>query len=83
MNVENSQQKDWLSIKEQYLRQVEDALAGSGRQNIDGIVNDVRSHLDRRFAELAPQQKTWENFQKIITEMGPPSDYAELAGRKF
>ncbi len=82
MSVENSQEKDWLGLKEQYLRQIEDVLAESGQPNVDGIVNDVRSHHDRRFAELSPQQRTWENFQKIITEMGPPSDYAEFAGRK-
>jgi uncharacterized membrane protein len=39
----------------------------------------VGGHLDRRFAELEPKEQTWENFQKIVTEMGPPSDYAELA----
>lgn len=82
MSVENSQEKEWRRLKEQYLKQIEDVLLDSGRQDVDGIVNDVRSHLDRRFAELQPQQQTWENFQKIITEMGPPSDYAELAGEK-
>jgi hypothetical protein len=41
----------------------------------------VRGHLDRRFAELPPMQRTWENYQAIITEMGPPSEYAELAGQ--
>jgi hypothetical protein len=32
--------------------------------------------------ELVPRQRTWENYQAIITEMGPPSEYAELAGEK-
>ena len=82
MNVENSQEKDWRQLKEQYLKQIEDVLLDSGRQDVDGIVNDVGSHLDLRFTELQPQQRTWENFQKIITEMGPPSDYAELSGEK-
>ena len=82
MSVENSQEKDWRQLKEQYLKQIEDVLLDSGRQDVDGIVNDVRNHLDRRFTELQSQQRTWENFQKIITEMGPPSDYAELAGEK-
>jgi len=81
MNVENSQEKEWLGLKEQYLKQIEDVLVEPGQTNVDDIINDVRSHLDRRFAELQPHQRTWENFQKIITEMGPPSDYAELAGQ--
>jgi hypothetical protein len=78
MNVE----KEWQRLKEQYLKQIEDALVDSGQPNIDGIVNDVRGHLDRRFAELPAGERTWENFQKIITDMGPPSDYAELVSEK-
>jgi hypothetical protein len=81
MSVENPQEKEWQGLKDQYLKQIEDVLVESGQPNVDGIVTDVRGHLDRRFAELLPSQRTWENFQKIITEMGPPSDYAELAGR--
>lgn len=82
MSAINFQEKDWLRLREQYLKQVEDVLAESGQPNIESIIDDVRSHLDRRFAELPPRQRTWENFQAIITEMGPPSEYAELAGEK-
>jgi hypothetical protein len=82
MGVENSQEKDWQRLKEQYLKQIEDVLVDSEQPNVDGIVNDVRSHLDCRYAELPPHQRTWENFQSIITEMGPPSEYAELVSEK-
>jgi len=82
MSFGNLQEKDWRQLKEQYLKQIEDVLAESGQPNVESIISDVRSHLDRRFEELQPQQRTWENFQRIITEMGPPSDYAELAGEK-
>jgi hypothetical protein len=77
-----NKEKDWLRLKEQYLKQIEESLAESGQQNVESIVEDVRGHLDRRFAELSPPQQTWENYQAIITEMGPPSEYAELAGQK-
>jgi bla regulator protein BlaR1 len=82
MSVENSQDRNWRRLKEQYLKQIEEMLVESDQQNVDSIVNDVRSHLDRRFAELGPQQQTQENFQNIIAAMGPPSDYAELLGEK-
>jgi hypothetical protein len=82
MSVENLQEKDWRQLKEQYVKQIEDVLTESSQPNVESIISDVRSHLDRRFEELQPQQRTCENFQKIITEMGPPSDYAELAGEK-
>jgi hypothetical protein len=77
-----NQEKDWLQLKEQYLKQIEEALVESGQPNIENIIEGVRGHLDRRFAELSPMQRTWENYQAIITEMGPPSEYAELAGQK-
>ena len=82
MNGENLQDRDWQRLKEQYLKQIEDVLADCGQANIVEILNDVRGHLDRRYSELPPGQRTWENFQRIITEMGPPSDYAELASEK-
>lgn len=83
MSVEGSQDRNWRRLKEQYLKQIEDVLVESDQQNVGGIVNDVRSHLDRRFAELGPQQQTMENFQNIIAAMGPPSDYVELLGGKL
>jgi hypothetical protein len=82
MNGQNTQERDWQRLKEQYLKQVEDVLSNCSQANIEEILAGVRSHLDRRYSELPPEQRTWENFQKIITEMGPPSDYVELAGEK-
>jgi len=73
-----SENKEWDSLKAEYLRQVEKALSSVKHPRRKEVLDDVRSHLDRRFAELEPDQQTWENFQTIITEMGPASDYAEL-----
>ena len=75
-----SQNKIWDSLKADYLHQVEKTLLSVEHPRINEILEDVRSHLNRRFAELEPDRQTWENFQTIITEMGPPSDYAELLG---
>jgi len=68
----------WDSVKTGYLDQVEKALALAGHREKKQVLEDVRSHLDQRFSELAFDEQTWENMQTIITEMGPASDYAEL-----
>ena len=77
MNTEN---KTWQGIKTSYLKQVKEALQTVGHPRSKEVIDDVCSHLDQRFAELEPQQQTWENYQAIITEMDPASDYAELLG---
>lgn len=73
-----SQGKTWDKLKAEYLHQVEKALASVKCPRIGQVIEDVRSHLDRRYAELELGQRTSENFQEIIAQMGPPSDYAEL-----
>jgi hypothetical protein len=73
-----SENKKWDSLKIEYLHKIEKALSSIKHPRRKDILEDVRSHLDRRFAELEPDQQTRENFQAIITEMGPASDYAEL-----
>ncbi len=73
-----SENKQWLDLKENYLKQIKETLCAAKQADGGEIIDNVSSHLDRRFAELKEEERTWENFQKIITEMGPPSDYAEL-----
>ena len=68
----------WCEVKADYLERLEQALSEARHPRSFEILGEVSNHLDRRFVELEPQQKTWENFQKIATEMGPPSEYAEL-----
>ncbi len=75
MTTENRQ---WQQIKENYLQQIREVLSAANQPGSEEIIDEVNSHLDRRFAELKADQQSWENFQKIIMEMGPPSDYAEL-----
>ena len=73
-----SETKTWDSVKSEYLKRVAKALSSVKHVRSKEVLEDVRSHLDRRFDELKPEEQTWENFQTIITEMGPASDYAEL-----
>jgi hypothetical protein len=35
----NFQDKDWLRLKEQYLKQIEEALVESGQLNVENIVS--------------------------------------------
>ncbi len=73
-----SQGKTWDRLKAEYLRRVEKTLSSVKHPRSRDVLDDVRSHLDRRFAELDPAQRNYKNLQAIITEMGPASDYAEL-----
>jgi len=75
MTPENRQ---WQEIKETYLKQVREVLSAAKQPDSEEIIDNVSSHLDQRFGELKADEQSWENFQKIITEMGPPSDYAEF-----
>jgi Protein of unknown function (DUF1648) len=72
----------WAEVKTDYLKRVEQALSAKRHPRSFEILADVSNHLDSRFAELEPENRNWENFQKIATEMGPPSDYADLVGGK-
>lgn len=70
--------KSWQQAKESYLQQVEHALSQSSHPRRVDVLTDVAAHLDRRRAELSEEQQNWDNYQRIITEMGPPEEYAEL-----
>ncbi|UCD51506.1 MAG: tetratricopeptide repeat protein [Phycisphaerales bacterium] len=73
-----SESKTWQQLKAHYLGQVEKALASVRHPRARDVLEDVGAHLDRRRAELAPEQQTAENLRAIIADMGPPADYAEL-----
>jgi hypothetical protein len=68
----------WIEAKADYINRIEQALSINRHPQSFEILAEVSKHLEQRFAELAPSQRTWEDFQKIITEMGPPAEYAEL-----
>jgi hypothetical protein len=70
--------KTWEAVKQNYLQQVDAAIKEAGHSKTQEILDDVKSHLEQKYSELAPDEQTWEKFQKIITDMGPASDYAEL-----
>lgn len=73
-----SQNKQWQDVKDNYLKLIEQKLAQVDHPRRAEILTNVSEHLDNKYAELSPEQQNWENFQQIITEMGPPEEYAEL-----
>ena len=73
-----SEHKQWENIKENYLKLVQKNLAQVDHPQRTEILANVREHLDNKYTELFPEQKSWEGYQQIITEMGPPEEYAEL-----
>ena len=73
-------QNQWQDVKENYLNLIEQTLAQVDHPRRAEILDNVREHLENKYAELSPEQQSWENFQQIITEMGPPEEYAELLG---
>ncbi len=70
--------KSWQQAKESYLQQVEQALSQSSHPRRVDVLAEVAAHIDQRCAELPEEDRCWESCQKIITEMGPPEEYAEL-----
>jgi hypothetical protein len=75
-----SKREEWNRLRAEYLRQVEKALSSFKGPYVKQLTEDICSHLDRRFLELGSERQTRENFQAIIADMGPASDYAELLG---
>ncbi|MBC8378377.1 MAG: hypothetical protein H8E62_04300 [Planctomycetes bacterium] len=73
-----SEHKQWQKLKDNYLKQVEQALAAINHPKSTDVLHDVAEHLDSKYAELYPESRTWETYQQIITDMGPPQEYAEL-----
>jgi hypothetical protein len=70
--------RQWQDIKTNYLKQIEKCLGDIDHPQREDILANVAEHLDNKYNELPPENRNWENFQQIITEMGPPQEYAEL-----
>lgn len=70
--------QQWQDIKAGYLQAIQKKLAAVEHPRRDEVLNDVGEHLERKYSELPEEHRDWEHFQQIITEMGPPEEYAEL-----
>lgn len=70
--------QQWQDVKTSYLQAIQKKLAAVEHPRRNEVLNDVGEHLERKYLELPEDQQDWEHFQQIITEMGPPEEYAEL-----
>ncbi len=68
----------WQQICNEYLAKVKSVLAGASPDEKQQILDDIDAHLSQSYNELPEEQRTWENFQQIITDLGPVEDYADL-----
>jgi hypothetical protein len=73
-------EKTWVSARDNYLRQVSEALKAARYPGAKSIIEEVQQHLESRYSELPPESRNWEGYQQLITAMGPPSDYVDLLG---
>ena len=74
----SEQYKLWLEVKDDYLDKVRKSLEDVDTNIRNQIIDDVSSHMDCRFGELAESQHNLETYQKITAEMGAPGEYADL-----
>ena len=75
-------EKQWHQVKQNYLKQVDQNLSQAAHPQKIEILKDVQAHLEQSYNDLQPSERTWENFQNIITQMRPPDDYVDLFGRE-
>lgn len=73
-----SQEEIWEGLVSDYMRKIECALARSDHPRKDEVLQDVRDHLEQRFTELKPDQRTPRRLKGLIEEMGGPEEYVEL-----
>ena len=76
-----SEKNAWETLKNKYLSKVEKALSSVKHPHIDEVLEDVKSHLEQKFAALENDAQNCRNMEDIIAEMGPASEYAELLGQ--
>lgn len=74
----SSERAQWEDVKNNYLQLIQQSLASLNHPRRFEILGNVEEHLEGKYAELPKEKRTWESYQQIITEMGPPAEYAAL-----
>jgi hypothetical protein len=75
-------ESQWQTICDEYLAKVNHVLAGIPADEKQQILDDIEVHLNERYNELSEDEHSWENYQQIITALGPVEDYADLLEAK-
>jgi len=74
----SAERKIWQALTSKYIRKVERVLAQVDHPRKKEVLQDLRDHLEMRFSDLKPDQRTPKQLEAVIKEMGPPEEYAEL-----
>lgn len=74
----NTEKKVWEALTTEYIRKVRRALRRIDHPRKKEVLSDLQDHLRQRFADLAPDQRTPEQLEAVVREMGPPDEYGEL-----
>jgi hypothetical protein len=68
----------WQDVRDGYLRQIEKQLSQVDPEKRAEILGNVREHLEVKYSQLTAEQRSIEHYRQIVSEMGPPQEYAEL-----
>jgi len=74
----SAERHTWEVLTSDYIRKVEHELAQVDHPRKKEVLQDLRDHLEQRFTDVPPEERTHEQMAAIIEDMGPPEEYAEL-----
>ena len=73
-----TERETWEALTSEYIRKVERSLAQVDHPRKKEVLEDLRDHLERRYADMPTDERTPEKFDEAIAEMDAPEEYAEL-----
>ena len=62
----------WGDLVAEYLGEVERALARVNHPRSREVLDDLRAHLEQRYNETRPDERTLERLQELIGQMEDP-----------
>ena len=71
-------QRNWRRLTGEYLQQVDKALEQAGHPRRGEVLEDVNARLDRLYEELSMDERTPQQTEAVIQEMGKPAEYAKM-----
>jgi len=74
----NTPNEYWGDMVAEYLGEVERALARVNHPRSREVLDDLRAHLEQRYNETRPDERTLERLQELIGQMEDPQACAEL-----
>lgn len=70
--------EQWQNVRDGYLGQIEKELSQTDPVKRAEILGNVREHLEVKYSQLTAEQRSIDGYRQIVSEMGPPQEYADL-----